>query len=164
MPDKKPASHAALYVRLPVAEAAKLDRAAFELRTAKQDLVTGLVARYVDPGSQEGLDYLRQLAGAVRRAQGKPEQPGFGVDRRVVVETADDTLTVGRHVFRDAEPPDVLTVRQAAELLQVEEKTIEGLAEAGELPARRIAGDWRFLRRALLSWLGAGLEEPTDVR
>ena len=28
------------------------------------------------------------------------------------------------------------------------------LAEAGELPGRRIGGDWRFPRAALLEWLG----------
>jgi len=40
MSDRKP-----LFVRLPAAEAAKLDRASHDLRVAKKDLVTALVAR-----------------------------------------------------------------------------------------------------------------------
>jgi hypothetical protein len=51
----------ALYVRLPKAEAEKLDRAAYELRARKRDLVAGLVARYVDPSTPAGLDELRSL-------------------------------------------------------------------------------------------------------
>ena len=35
------------------------------------------------------------------------------------------------------------------------------LAEAGELPGRRIGGEWRFLRQALLAWLG-GAQPPQD--
>jgi excisionase family DNA binding protein len=159
MPNPK-AKHTALYVRLPVAEAAKLDRAAFELKAAKQDLVTGLVARYVDPGSVEGLDLLRELAGLVAAAKEEknPHGFGFGDRRRVVVETEGDSLTVGRHAFRSADQPEVLSVKQAALLLQVEEDTITGLADAGELPGRRIGGEWRFARRALLDWLAHGEE------
>ena len=40
-----------LYVRLPHAQAEQLDRAAFELKTSKQELVTRLIADHV-PASQ----------------------------------------------------------------------------------------------------------------
>jgi excisionase family DNA binding protein len=36
-----------LYVRLPVAEAQRLDRAAFELGATKQDLVSSLISRHL---------------------------------------------------------------------------------------------------------------------
>jgi excisionase family DNA binding protein len=131
-----------LYVRLPAAQAAKLDRAAFELRAPKQDLVAGLVARYVDPTTTEGLAELRDAV-------------GFG---RQSVATADEEgLTVGRHAFRPAETPEVLNPAQAAALLQIDEEVLDELAERGELPARRVGGEWRFARRALLDWL-AGAE------
>jgi excisionase family DNA binding protein len=129
-----------LYVRLPSAAAEKLDRAAFELKATKQDLVAGLLSRYVDPGN---LDELRDLAGGTRR---------------VVVETADDTLTVGRHSFLPAEEPDVLTLAEAAELLRVEPEAVEALVADGHLPARKVAGELRFARRAVLDWLAAGEE------
>jgi excisionase family DNA binding protein len=64
-------------------------------------------------------------------------------------------LELGRHHFRPAEAPDVLTLEQAAALLQVDAARIAALAEAGELPGRRIGGDWRFPRAALLEWLAA---------
>jgi excisionase family DNA binding protein len=50
--------------------------------------------------------------------------------------------------------PDVLTARQAARLMQVDEQDVIELAESGELPGRRIAGQWRFAREAVLGWLG----------
>ncbi|MGI8428016.1 MAG: helix-turn-helix domain-containing protein [Solirubrobacteraceae bacterium] len=153
MQDSKSPPHTALYVRLPIAEAAKLDRAAFELNAAKQDLVAGLVARYVDPVSREGLEHLRELASSARRAKINPD--GSGSNRPLeALNTGGETMSIGRHVFREAGAPEVLTVAQAADLLQATEDTITKLAEAGELPGRRIDGDWRFARSAVLDWLG----------
>jgi excisionase family DNA binding protein len=137
----------ALFVRIPTAEAQRLDRAAFELKLSKQDLITGLVARYVDPASPTSLAALRQF-GEASEADG---------GRRVTV--VPDTLALGHHEFRPAPAPaaaDVLTLADVAALLQVAEDDVEALAEAGELPGRRVAGTWRFARRAVLDWLAAG--------
>ena len=114
-----------LFVRLPAAEADKLDRASHELKVAKKDLVTALVA-----------------------------DARFDDMRRVVVETADDRWTVGRADFRPHPAPEVLTLEQAAELLQLEPAAVAELAGAGELPGRRIGEEWRFARTAVLAWLG----------
>ena len=113
-----------LFVRLPAAEAAKLDRASHDLRVAKKDLVTALVAR-----------------------------AEFDELRRVVVETGGDELTVGRADFRPHPAPEVLTLAQAAELLQLGPEAVAELAGAGELPGRRIGEEWRFSRAAVLAWL-----------
>ncbi len=123
-----------LFVRIPAAEAAKLDRAAFELKTPKQDLVSGLVARYVDP-SPKGLASLR---------------------RTITVESADDSLVMGRHSFVPNEESEVMTLTDVAELLQSDEEAVASLADSGELPARRIGDEWRFARRAVLDWLAQG--------
>src|SRR5256886_7025256 len=40
--------------------------------------------------------------------------------------------------------PDVLTVEQLAELLQVDEKTVRSLAAKGELPGRKLGRHWRL--------------------
>jgi excisionase family DNA binding protein len=120
-----------LFVRIPAAQADKLDRASHELKIAKKDLVTALVARHVDPQELDSL-------------------------RRVVVEMGRDELTVGRADFRPHEQPEVLTLEQAAELLQIEPEAAAELAAAGELPGRRIGDEWRFSRRAVLVWLGGG--------
>jgi excisionase family DNA binding protein len=108
-----------LFVRLPRREADLLDRAAFEGRTSKRELVTTMVKRYLDE---------------------KPPQP---------------ELVLGRAELRPASAPDVLTIDQAAALLQVEPAEVEALAEAGELPGRQIGDGWRFPRAALLEWLAA---------
>src|SRR2546430_10893040 len=48
--------------------------------------------------------------------------------------------------------PDVLTVEQLAELLQVDEKTVRSLAAKGELPGRKLGRHWRFFRPAVRDW------------
>lgn len=118
-----------LYVRIPVPEADRLDRAAARLRASKRDLVTMLVSHYLDP-------------------EGEP-RPGAG--SRVVTEP--DRVTLGHHAFTPAPADDVLTLEEAAGLLRVDVVEVRRLAESGELPARRIGEQWRVARRALLDWL-----------
>jgi excisionase family DNA binding protein len=72
---------------------------------------------------------------------------------RLVVEKLDDVL-VGHAEFRPYPPADVLDAAQAAEMLQVAESAVLELAESGELPGRKVAGEWRFAREAVLRWLG----------
>ena len=172
---KHAAPTAALFVRIPTEHARRLDRAAFELRVPKQSLVSELVERYVNPDSPASLVALgvgggvgaggRPRAGAAaggRSPGGAGEQArGFGIAdagarRRVTVETLDQgELTVGRHSFRPRSP-EVLTLEDAAALLQVEPDVVLELARAGTLPGRELGGEWRFARVALLEWLGAG--------
>jgi hypothetical protein len=125
-------------VRLPAKHARRLDRAAAALPAHKKDLIAGLVERYVDPETPQGLEELRVLAAA---------------PRRVIIEADESPLTVGQHSFRPSAPPEVLDIEQTAELLGVDQEAIAALAASGELPGREIAGQWRFLRRAVLDWL-----------
>ena len=135
----------ALYVRLPQPEFDRLDRAAEALNTNKKTLVTNLVARFVDPDSEGGLAQLRDVLVAA---------PGDAADpRRVTITLPDEGMAVGHHAFTPAPAPDVLTPAQAADLLQVPEAELVALAEAGELPGRRIGEHWRFSRPALIAWL-----------
>ena len=64
-----------------------------------------------------------------------------------------EPLRPGAHEFR-ADPNEVLTLEEAAELLRVEERVVERLAARGELPGRKLGREWRFTRAALLEWLG----------
>lgn len=50
-------------------------------------------------------------------------------------------------------PLDVLTLDQAAAYLQLAADVVCAEADAGRLPGRRVAGEWRFSRAALLAWL-----------
>jgi excisionase family DNA binding protein len=123
----------ALYVRIPQSHADKLDRAAFELKVSKQDLITGLV-------------------------EDMKIAPGFTRRRTEIVEV-DDALSVGRASGLSGGPPEVLTLREAAGMLQVERDVVRAMAEAGELPGRLLGEDWRFSRVGLLRWLAG---EETD--
>ena len=113
-----------LYVRIPSAEAAKLHHASNVLGAPKRELITRLVARYVDPSD---LGSLTELGGA--------------------------DWAVGQHSFRPVEELEILTPAQLAGLLQIEEATLIELAEKKELPGRKIGEEWRFSREAILAWL-----------
>ncbi len=116
----------ALFVRIPSAEAEKLHRAADALGTPKRELITQLVAQYVDPENPHALN---ALGGA--RAE----------------------WSVGQHSFRPAEELEILTPAQLAGLLQVDEKVVIELAEQRELPGRKVGEEWRFSREAIRAWL-----------
>src|SRR3954454_3507867 len=118
----------ALYVRIPQSQAEKLDRAAFELKVPKQDLIARLV-------------------------EDMKIAPGFTRRRTEVVEV-DDSLSVGRASFLPYGQPEVLTLPEAADLLQAEEDVVEAMASGGELPGRKLGDQWRFSRIALIDWLG----------
>ena len=134
----------ALYVRIPTEQARSLDRASFELKLSKQDLVSALLERYVDPASPSSLEALRALHG-----------PLDADGNRITIEQPTGGLTLGRHDFRPDPVNEVLTLADAAELLQVDAEAVTKLAEAGELPGRRIGEEWRFTRQAILDWLSA---------
>ena len=50
--EQKPET-AAIFARVPRAEADKLERLSFELKRPKQEIIAGLLARYPDPGEPE---------------------------------------------------------------------------------------------------------------
>lgn len=138
MPKKSP-PEGALYVRIPATAVDKLDRAASALGVHKKDLVAGLVSRYVDPDSQRGLSAL----GAIT------------APRRVTVDLGDSGPALGSYSFQAYDPPEVLNVEQAAQLLQIEPAMVIELSEAGQLPGRKLGSAWRFSRAALVAWLAS---------
>src|SRR5215212_10085484 len=94
-----------LFVRLPQIQAARLDRAAFELKASKQEIVSRLIAGHLDDEV-----------------------------KRVAVEVPDEGLAIGHHAFTPAPPRPVLTLAGLAERLQIDEDDARALAEAGEVP------------------------------
>ena len=67
---------------------------------------------------------------------------------------------MGSYSFQPYEPPEVMSAAQAAGFLQVEEAVVIELAEAGQLPGRKLGSAWRFSRAALVAWLS----EPDGKR
>ena len=136
------APEGALYVRLPAQAVDKLDRAAEALGVHKKDLIAGLVSKYVDPDSRGGLHALGALSSP----------------RRVTVELGDAGPTLGSYSFQPLDPPDppeVMNAEQLGQLLQLDDKVVLELAEAGKLPGRKLGTAWRFSRTAILAWLSA---------
>jgi excisionase family DNA binding protein len=112
-----------VFLRLPHAEAQRLDDASRRLGTPKNRLVADLVASHLaadDPPA------------AIGALKGAP---------------------IGRASFGAVEEPEVLTLEQLAELLSLEVEATLALAEAGEIPGRRLGEEWRFSRRAIIDWL-----------
>lgn len=138
---RKPADQTPLYVKLPQAAVDKLDRAAAALGVHKKDLVAGLVSKYVDPDSQKGLTALGSLS------------------TRRPLDTADGGLMMGTYSFQPYDPPEIMNAEQAGQFLQIEENNVIELAEAGQLPGKKLGPVWRFSREALVQWLSTPEKE-----
>lgn len=52
-------------------------------------------------------------------------------------------------------PDEVLTIKEVAALLKLAEKTVYAMAQAGEMPAFKIRGQWRIKRTELDQWIDA---------
>ena len=52
-------------------------------------------------------------------------------------------------------PDEILTLPEVAQLLKVAEKTVYTMAQAGEIPAFKIRGQWRITRIEFDRWLAA---------
>jgi excisionase family DNA binding protein len=53
----------------------------------------------------------------------------------------------------DLQAKEVLNVEEAAEFLGFAPYTIREKARKGQIPGRKVGGEWRFSKRALLKWL-----------
>lgn len=47
----------------------------------------------------------------------------------------------------------LLTAKEVAEILKVSDRTVLRLAERGDLPAKRIGTQWRFIPKVLDEWI-----------
>jgi excisionase family DNA binding protein len=77
--------------------------------------------------------------------------------QQLVSELLSDRMTVGRIDINESQQPlreqPVLTLEELAELLRVPLERAAKQAQAGEIPGRRVGGEWRFSRTAVLAWL-----------
>jgi excisionase family DNA binding protein len=116
----------ALYVRVPATLAERLDRVSERLGMSKRDIITRLVGDRLEV--EDALQPIRIWE------DDKPPAGGF-------VPAARNT---------DAE---VMSLEEAAGLLRVDAADLRDMAEAGDVPARKVGQLWRFSRTALLIWL-----------
>uniref|UniRef100_A0A7C4YRB6 DNA-binding protein n=1 Tax=candidate division WOR-3 bacterium TaxID=2052148 RepID=A0A7C4YRB6_UNCW3 len=58
---------------------------------------------------------------------------------------------------------EIMTVKQVAEYLQIDERTIYKLARSGLIPSLKIAGQWRFKKDVIDKWISEqSLERVTQ--
>jgi len=48
---------------------------------------------------------------------------------------------------------EIMTVKQIAEYLQMDEHTVYRLARSGEIPSIKISGQWRFMKEVIDKWI-----------
>jgi hypothetical protein len=56
--------------------------------------------------------------------------------------------------------PEVMTLAEAAMWLRVSEEGLKADAVAGRIPARQVAGEWRFNKAVLLVWFAESEKRP----
>lgn len=54
---------------------------------------------------------------------------------------------------------DILTTKEMCELLRIHQTTLYKACRASKIPHFRVGSDYRFVRKAVMEWLGA---EPVD--
>ena len=60
------------------------------------------------------------------------------------------------------ENSEIMTLSEIARYLRLSEKTVAQLAKSGELPAAKIASQWRFRKPAVDSWITARIHSAED--
>src|SRR5947209_7663671 len=58
---------------------------------------------------------------------------------------------------------DVLTIREVADILKINEKTVYKLAAASKIPGMKVGGSWRFDRPTIAAWLKTKVASDTEV-
>jgi excisionase family DNA binding protein len=108
----------------------------------------------------EGALFVRLPVAAVQKLDRAAEELGMrkkdlvaGLIHRLGASAGEPVSTIGSYSFQPYDPPEVMNALQAAQFLQIEESVVIEMAEAGELPGRRLGDVWRFSRVALVAWL-----------
>jgi excisionase family DNA binding protein len=58
--------------------------------------------------------------------------------------------------------PEILTLIQAAELLQISERTLQRIVKKGEVPGIQVGGQWRFDREQLRELVRGEWQSPPE--
>jgi len=62
------------------------------------------------------------------------------------------------HVNAQTDHSEVMTLAQVAKYLHLAERTVLRMAQRGEIPAAKIASQWRFMRSLVCDWLVAQMQ------
>lgn len=59
---------------------------------------------------------------------------------------------------------DVMTLKEVAAYLKLGEKSVQGMAERGEMPAANVDGQWRFMKLLIDDWLACSTVMPPEKK
>lgn len=62
----------------------------------------------------------------------------------------------GAHRSRAAESPEVMTIDDLAQYLQLSKSSLYKLAQEGRVPGQKVGRHWRFHKPAIDAWLVTG--------
>jgi excisionase family DNA binding protein len=65
---------------------------------------------------------------------------------------------------RAAPPPEVMTISDLAEYLQVSKSSLYKLVQCGRVPGQKVGKHWRFSRASIDKWLAEGHSPAKAVR
>lgn len=51
---------------------------------------------------------------------------------------------------------EILTIKEAADYLQIGTRSLYGLAREGRIPGKKVLNKWRFTRKSLQAWIRQG--------
>jgi len=54
---------------------------------------------------------------------------------------------------KKSQVPEILTVKQLADYLQMDEHTIYRLTKSGKIPGMKIGAEWRFKKNLIDKWI-----------
>src|SRR5689334_21242469 len=63
------------------------------------------------------------------------------------------SLVLRRRVCSGRMAESILTIREVADLLKINEKTVYKLAAASKIPGMKVGGSWRFDRVTITAWM-----------
>ncbi len=64
----------------------------------------------------------------------------------------------------DAHNQEVMTVMEVSHYLKLAEKTVLRMVQRGEIPAAKVASQWRFLRPVVRDWLAGQMQTLPEVK
>jgi len=61
------------------------------------------------------------------------------------------------------EYPEIMTVKQVAEYLQIDPQSVYKMAQRNKIPCAKIAGQWRFKKPIIDEWLNQKITKHETV-
>ena len=59
---------------------------------------------------------------------------------------------------------EIMTLKDLAEYLRMNERTVAKLVQEGKVPGLKVASQWRFSREAIDSWFAGQMQQRVGVR